>query len=236
MAKFTVEKVDETLEQRVKALEVGQNWVSAVVRKIAKELKEHFGMNVEGRSSIGLVFAVLLVSVCASFAVDTVVDWSTGLSGTIGTAKITTDGTNATLTVDKIAAGVTNVVQSTGMTVTGPVSVSGAQTNSGTLKVVGLATLNNLTVSTNIAYTASSGTVTHSGSLTVATNLTVTGTSLHTGVATFTAIPNFNAAKGTNGNVTALITNGVASMTADATWLPITVGGTNYWFPAFLKN
>ena len=145
MAKVTVEQKDENpkIEARVTRLE-------ALVRIMQKKLSEHFGMETEGNTRIGLMFITLIATVGLAVAVDTVVDWGTGVSGTIGTAKITTDGTNATLTVDRLTTGATNVVSSTGMTVSGVLTVSGAQTNTSTLKVTGTTTLNSLTV-TNTA-------------------------------------------------------------------------------------
>jgi hypothetical protein len=110
----TVEKKDETqsVEKRVTRIE-------CILRLLQKELKEHFNIGA-GVVSI-LMFAMLSISVMAG--TTTVIDWGTGVSGTIGTAKVTTDGTNATLTVDKVV-------------------------NSGTVSISGLATFNNITVST----------------------------------------------------------------------------------------
>lgn len=131
-------KANETqeMEKRVTRLE-------AMVRMIKSELKEHFGIDAkDGKSNIGLTFAILMVSGLMAFAVDTVVDWSTGVSGTIGTAKITTDGTNATLTVDKIAAG---TMSQSNTTVTGTLSVTGSAAATTTVKSYGYTTI----VSTN---------------------------------------------------------------------------------------
>jgi hypothetical protein len=86
-----------------------------------------------------------------------------------------------------------------------------------------------ITSVTNISTTATvSGTLGVTGlasvnNITVATNANV-------------AVLNLTGAKGAPSNVAGLITNGVASMTADATWIPIQHLGTNYWVPAFLKN
>jgi hypothetical protein len=91
--------------------------------------------------------------------------------------------------------------------ITSVTNIATTATVSGTLGVTGLATFNNIAVNTN---------ATVSGTANIAT-LNVTG------------------AKGVPSNVAGLITNGVASMAADATWIPVQHGGTNYWVPAFLK-
>lgn len=103
MAK-SVESKDETIEQRVARLETGHNWVSGIVRKLIKEVKEHFGIDV----AVAILFAMFASSALA--ADTTIIDWGTGVSGTIGTAKVTSDGSVATLTVDKVvsASGTTS--------------------------------------------------------------------------------------------------------------------------------
>lgn len=77
-----------------------------------------------GSSSIGAILVLILSASLASAATD-VANWSTGVSGTIGTAKISTDGTSATLTIDKISSGTATlsntVVQGT-LGVTGKIS------------------------------------------------------------------------------------------------------------------
>jgi hypothetical protein len=147
MAKDTV-KIDETsaIEKRLTRLE-------AVLRMIQAELKAHFGIETKGGNMhIGLMVLIMLASLVVaniSFgATATVVDWSTGVSDPIGTAKITTDGTDATLTINKIVGLYTGTI--TNFTVTGRLAVTGATTNTGTTTMIGALTANNVTINTNL--------------------------------------------------------------------------------------
>lgn len=203
---------NETLEQRVAQLEVGQSWVSAVVRKIAKELKEHFGIDAkDGKMHIGLMVFIMLAGLAVA-GTTTVVDWSTGVSDPIGTAKITTDGTDATLTINKIVGLYTGTI--TNFTVTGRLAVTGATTNTGAQTFIGATTVNNLTVSTNAS---------------------VGGTLLVTGVATLTAKPALNAALTAAGTLTNGPLNVLPAGTSNTNgvWISISHNGTNMVIRAF---
>ena len=134
MAKDTVEKKDETvvLEKRVTRLE-------AVLRILSKEVKNHFGIDV----AVAILFAMFASSALAADV--TIVDWGTGVSGTIGTAKVTSDGSVATFTVDKIVStGGANTLSN--LTVNGTLGVTGAATVGTTLGVSGISTLTNTTI------------------------------------------------------------------------------------------
>jgi hypothetical protein len=99
MSKNTVNKDEaQSDDKRLSRLE-------ALVRIMCKEIKEHFGIDVENKSGKAMLpmFALMLIASLAFAGTDTVVDWGVSSMGTIGTAKITTDGTYCTFAVDKIS-------------------------------------------------------------------------------------------------------------------------------------
>lgn len=123
---------------------------------------------------------------------------------------------NGTIVVSSLTASTGTIasIVSSG-TVTGSVVNAGTSISAGTTLKVGTSA----TVGTTLGVTG----LISANNITVATNANI-------------AVLNLTGTKGTAGAVAGLITNGVTSMTADATWLPIQHGGTNYWIPAFLKN
>jgi len=141
MANDTVKK-DETQEvsKRVTRIE-------AILRILQAELKQHFNIDVSakaGKAHVGLIMlVVVMLGGVVAFAGNTTL-WSLRPSSAEPTPNcyVISDGTSATLVVDKISAGVTNIVTSTGLTVTGAATVST------TLAVKGATTLTNLTVQT----------------------------------------------------------------------------------------
>jgi len=237
MAKRDTVAKDETLEDRVSRIEASQNWLAAIVRRILKRAEMHWGVDLDGDGKAGKIrvaFAVLILSAGLITAGTTViVNWGTGVSGTIGTANISTDGTSATFTVDKI------VVEEGGnsmsnLIVNGVLSVAGSGIISNvTLRVSGGASVGaSLTVTgvqTNIGAQVAQGATTLNN-LTVNTNATVTGT------ATFTSKPVLNAALIADGT----LTNQPYDVSLPATcsdtngvWIGITHAGTNMVIKAY---
>jgi cytoskeletal protein CcmA (bactofilin family) len=241
--KDTVEKSDETLADRVAQLEATSNWLAAIVRKILKRSEQHWGVDLNGDGKVGSVrVAMLIVALFAGLvfaATTTIVDWGTGVSGTIGTAKIQSDGTSATLTVDKL-------------------SISGSQT------FVGATTLNNLTVNTNaqvngtltaVTGLTSTGKVTAVGAASVGTSLTVSGVTTNIGAqvlvgattannitvntnATIKGDLDLNYARVAAGTLTNGLTQQVADLPAtcsntNGVWIRIQNGGTNMVIKAY---
>jgi hypothetical protein len=184
---------------------------------------------------IGIVFALFVGSAIAEDILDVSGNqhdriwvemkdnWHKLATGGTLTNGLTVTGT---LTATAVSAPVSGAVNATTL------KVSGVQTNSSTLTVIGAASFNNISITTNIAYAASSGNVTHNGSVIVNTNLTVAGTILATGVVTHVAIANFRtpvAVGSTNVAVTTLLPDGYA--TAPSAWLQVSLGGTNGIIP-----
>jgi len=165
------------------------------------------------------------------------------VTGTItGTTVRATTFTCTTGTISVLNAGITNILSSTGLSVTGPITNTGIACY-----------LNNLTVYTN---SIMGGTLLVTGAVTFVTNavvqgnlsatnmfvrkgLNVTGTVDVAGLATFSsATAGINLAGETTNNAGDVEgTTGLpAGTTTNATHVLIKVGGTNMWIQAWPAN
>lgn len=110
----------DAVKVELEAVKKQQNNMAAFARKITKKLEVLFGfdMNLDGK--VGILLAGLL-GVAIVVGADTLITGvGTNYPG-IGTYQVTSDGTNATLTVDVIVAGLTNIV---GENMTGNIPVA----------------------------------------------------------------------------------------------------------------
>ena len=145
--------------------------LSAYVRKVVKRLEELGGIDINMDGKVGLILFGLMLLSGVVFAADTVITGFNAETG-IGTFKVVSDGTDCTLTVDKLVVSdastlpggyVSNVVVQTA-TVAGTVALSYT-----TNIVTYLDATTNAVSWTNIAVTGVA--VTTAG---VTTNVTVT--------------------------------------------------------------
>jgi len=121
--------------------------LSAYVRKIVKRLEELGGIDINMDGKIGLILVGLMLLSGVMFAADTLITGFNAETG-VGTFKVVSDGTSATLTVDKL-------VVSTGLTA--PSGVTGTST-----------------LATNLTYTLATNTIIYlDASTNVATNTSI---------------------------------------------------------------
>lgn len=118
--------------------------LSAYVRKIVKRLEELGGIDINMDGKVGLILVGLMLLSGVVFAADTTITGFNAETG-IGTFKVVSDGTDCTLTVDKLVVS---------DAVTAPNGVSGSST-----------------VATNISASAYATNIVNAGI--VVTNMTV---------------------------------------------------------------
>jgi len=80
--------------------------LSAYVRKIVRRLEELGGIDINMDGKVGMILLSLMLSSGIVFAADTVITGFDAVTG-IGTFKVVSDGTSATLTADKVVASTT---------------------------------------------------------------------------------------------------------------------------------
>jgi hypothetical protein len=118
--KMSDEKKVEPAKKAVTVDEVNKKLdnLSAYVRKVVKRLEELGGIDINMDGKLGLILVSLMLLSGVVFAADTVITGFNAETG-IGTFKVVSDGTDCTLTVDKLVVS---------DAVTAPNGVSGSST------------------------------------------------------------------------------------------------------------
>ena len=169
MAKTSKKDVSNlSVEERLAAVEASVDTVFGVVRKIAKALKSMFNIDTEkdGRVSIPLLMAIGIVSIGLAFAGTSTI-WD--ISSSFGHAKVQSDGSQMTMTVDKLVVTNTLTVKGVGFAAT---IASNDNTN---VSVSNLAVKGDATITGNSTLTGfvSSPIVSNAAGVVYGSNLTV---------------------------------------------------------------